>query len=456
MQSDPFQFIDKEATQELKKDSKYELFRKWCDEQGMNLEKVSFPCAYGPTGFLIGVGARKKIKAGEWILRTPCNSRIDSETIRNSPGIGQTINALDFHQDFTLSLYFMHQNLLGSQSQLYYTIQVSNPADLPFLWNDNEIEFIQDKHAILLIKQMRTQILKDAEEIYNKLLETGCVDKFCSGDQTKENFFQQYLISWQYVLTRYVWYEFYLKYHTMTPFIESMNHTHGRYSFHQLVDSEGRILTQNTIGIPNCYSIPGFESINGHYFPPAQEELDKIISEIEIETVEETSFSIIPPEGTFFQMVSMYDLEEGEQIPYNYGHVTNKSHLINYGFIIKNNQSDCISIKIRIKGYEKNIILHRNNKNDKFLGSCKQILQDCGLVTCSNSLVYQIAIDLIKQQYVFDFGKSLDETEDLTENLENSRKRLAFEYRTQQRQIYTYHVAQLQNLLQGEKSNQFQ
>lgn len=74
----------------------------------MNLEKVDFPCAYGPNGFLIGVGARKNIKSGEWILRTPCSSRVDSGTIRSSLGIGELINALDFNQDVTLSLYFMH------------------------------------------------------------------------------------------------------------------------------------------------------------------------------------------------------------------------------------------------------------------------------------------------------------------------------------------------------------
>lgn len=69
---------------------------------------------------------------------------------------------------------------------------------------------------------------------------------------------------------------------------------------------------------------------------------------MQIETVEDTTFSIIPPEGAHFQMTSLYDLVEGEQIPYNYGHVANRFHLINYGFIIKNNLSDCFSIKIRI------------------------------------------------------------------------------------------------------------
>ncbi|CDW72890.1 UNKNOWN [Stylonychia lemnae] len=389
-------------------------------------------------------------------MRTPCSSRIDFETIRNSSGVGELIKDLDVNQDITLSLFVMHQLILGTESDIYNPISVSTPADLPFQWSDDEIDFIKDIQTIALIRKMRDQNTKEAHEVYDIVLQHNYVDKFCSGDQTKENFVTQYLDAWQISQTRLIQQEFNLKYYTMAPMIESINHTQGKHSICQVVDSEGNVLTENNIGNLNCYCIPGFEAVNGAYFPPSAEELETIITEVPIEMVKDSTSYFEPPEGSFFQLVSAYDLEEGEQIPFNYGHMTNRYHFINYGFFLRNNDYDCFSIKLKVSEKERFIILHKNNKNDKFLASCKQVLNDAGLTTCTYALVCQFAIDLIKQQYILDFGSSLDDAEERIEEFENNRKRLAYEFRTEQRQIYSQHVVELQKLIVSKNNTLFQ
>ncbi|CDW87207.1 UNKNOWN [Stylonychia lemnae] len=445
--SDPFQRSNIKATQELQKDPKYASFLVWCKEQGMCLEKINFPTVFGPQGYLVGIATNQKIQTGEWFFKIPCSTRTDFQTIRESPYIGQILKALDINEDLTLSLYIMHQLLIGTQSRIYHPLSVFTPADTPFLWSNEEINLIGDKQTVNLINKMKDQTLQDAQEIYNKVLEFGILDKFCIGEQSRENFIQQYLLAWQYSQTRYVQYEFYLKFHTVAHLIESMNHTPGRYSLHQLVDSNGNVLASNKIGITNLYCIPGFESINGQYVAPNLDELNEIISEVPIEINNEQIHSMVPPEGSYFQMVSLYDLEEGEQIPYNYGHVTNRSLLINYGFIIQNNESDCFSIILQIQGRQKHIILHRNNKSDKFLAACAEVLKDSGLIKYSNDLVCQFGIDLIYQQYYLDFEKQLDDVEEISEEQLSSRKNMALEFKQYQKIIYQYHVNEIRKLM---------
>ncbi|CDW71222.1 UNKNOWN [Stylonychia lemnae] len=447
-QPDPFQFVNKVATQELKKNPKYTRFQDWCIEQGINMERIDYPCAYGPSGFLVGVGTSQQIKKGEWTLRIPCRSRIDYETIRNSQGVGQIIKSLDVNQDFTLVLYYMHQLLLGTESHLYNPLSVSAPADLPFQWTDEQIDFIQDIPAITQIRQMRAQTLKEADEIFIKVLENGCLEYFCSGEKIKENFVKQYIEAWVIYQTRLISFGFNLKYQSMIPMIEQVNHTPGRSSVWQVVDSEGQVLTENSIGNLNCYCIPGFEAINGQDFsPPSEEVLQAIISEVPIDVVQDTTSYFVPPEGSFFQLVSSHDLEVGESIPCSYGDMTNRYHFVNYGFFLSNNESDCFTIKLKISGIEKLILLHSNNNNDKFLAACKKILNEAGLIACTYSLVCQFAIDLIKQQYLIDQGKSIDDVEQQIEEYKCNRKRLAYEFKNEQRKMYSQHIADLQKVI---------
>ncbi|CDW78169.1 UNKNOWN [Stylonychia lemnae] len=454
--SDSFQFFDKVATLELKKNPKYAKFLDWCTEQGINLERIDYPLAFGPSGFLVGVGTSKQVQKGEWTLRTPCSSRIDYETIRNSSGVGVIIKSLDVNQDFTLALYYMHQFLLGAESHLYHPIQVSAPADLPFQWTDDEIDFIQDIPAITQIRQMRAQALQDADEIYIKVLENGCLDYFCPGEQTKENFINQYLEAWVITQNRIISFGFNLKYYSIIPMIEQVNHTPGRSSIWQVVDSEGSVLTENSIGNLNCYCIPGIEAINGKSFlPPSEEVFETIISEVPIDVIQDTTSYFVPPEGSFFQLVSSHDLEVGESIPCSYGDMTNRYHFVNYGFYLSNNESNCFSIKLKISGKEQTILLHQNNKHDKFLSLCKQVLIDAGLKTCTYSLVCQFAIDLIKQQYAIDFGKSFDDAEQQIEEFDSKRKRLAYEYKTEQKKMYSYHITDLQKLIVSKNNTLF-
>ncbi|CDW80523.1 UNKNOWN [Stylonychia lemnae] len=456
-QPDPFQFSDKQAAQELKKDPKYTRFLDWCIQQGMNLERINYPSAYGPSGLLVGVGTNQQLKKGDWILRTPCSTRTDYETIRNSSGVGEIIKALDVNQDYTLALFYMHQLLLGTESHLYHAISVSAPADLPFQWTEEEIEFIQDTQAIGLIKRLRVQCLQEADEIYGKVMEHGCVDKFCPGEHTKENFVKQYFQAWSMTQSRLISFGFNLKYYSMLPMIDSMNHhTAKETSIWQVVDSEGKILTQNSTANLSCYCIPGFEAVNGpQYLPPSEQVLETIISEVPIGIVEDTTAYFVPPEGSFFQIVSAQDLEEGEQIPCSYGDMSNRYHFVNYGFFLRNNKSDCFSIKLKISGKEKIILLHKNNRLDKFLASCKQVFNDAGLNTCNYSLVCQLAIELIKQQYLIDFGNSLDDAEEPIEEFESNRKRTAYEYRTEQRKLYQEHVDELQKLIVSKNNTLF-
>jgi hypothetical protein len=74
--------------------------------------------------------------------------------------------------------------------------------------------------------------------------------------------------------------------------------------------------------------------------------------------------------------VATEPLVKGEQMPYHYGWCSSRFLLINYGFCLPNNPADALVIRLPIDGEEKILLLHRNNKQDKFLEALKTANKD--------------------------------------------------------------------------------
>lgn len=49
--------------------------------QGVNLDKIEYPAAFGPKGELLGIAVACDIQPGETIMSVPCSIRIDYQTI---------------------------------------------------------------------------------------------------------------------------------------------------------------------------------------------------------------------------------------------------------------------------------------------------------------------------------------------------------------------------------------
>ncbi len=80
----------------------------------------------------------------------------------------------------------MHQKLFGSFSPIYNSIVTATPPDLPLGWTDEEIDYLQDRHAIDCVLIMRKHINQMFDEIYSKMNDSNTLAHFfppCSSDE---------------------------------------------------------------------------------------------------------------------------------------------------------------------------------------------------------------------------------------------------------------------------------
>ena len=76
--------INWEVTERISKEEKYVKFNKWLKDNGVHCPSVRYPTAFGPTGGLIGISARRRIGPQEAYLYVPAKLTISETKVRQS------------------------------------------------------------------------------------------------------------------------------------------------------------------------------------------------------------------------------------------------------------------------------------------------------------------------------------------------------------------------------------
>jgi hypothetical protein len=165
---------------------------------------------------------------------------------------------------------------------------------------------------------MRKHINEMFEEIYTKINETNSLSYFFPLDNhTSKSLFEQhrefFIKSYTSVSTRYIQYEYRFKYFTYVPVIEFSNFTPDlKPPMYRLVDKNGNTLVSCNLGYPNCYGIPGLEAHLGKPFNIVKEKISSVISEVEIDTLDDSSFYFDPKDEHIMEIVATEPLKKGE------------------------------------------------------------------------------------------------------------------------------------------------
>ena len=165
------------------------------------------------------------------------------------------------------------------------------------------------------------------------------------------------------------------------PLVEFSNFTVDQPApLYRIFDSQGKPLTECTLGYPNSYGLPGLETHMGRPYSEVKARLSSVVSEVEIDEAGDAAFYFEPNEpGLHMEIVARTPLKRGEQMPYHYGNCSSRFFLVNYGFCLPNNQADAITLRIHLRGEEKIVLLHRGGSQAKYLSLISEQLKDLGL-----------------------------------------------------------------------------
>lgn len=113
----------------------------------------------------------------------------------------------------------------------------------------------------------------------------------------------------QCAATRYIQYEYHLKYMTYTPIVECSNFTiDKRPPLYECVDSFGNVLTSCELGYPSTYGVAGLETHLGRGIEEVKKELPSIVSEVDFDVLDENSFFFQPENAHTLRIVASEDL----------------------------------------------------------------------------------------------------------------------------------------------------
>ena len=123
------------------------------------------------------------------------------------------------------------------------------------------------------------------------------------------------------------------------PLIEFSNFTPDQPApLYRIVNGEGKVLTECTLGYPNCYGLPGLETHMGRPYSQIKSEVASVVSEVEIDEAGDAAFYFEPKESDLrMEIIARTPLKRGEQMPYHYGHCSSRFFFVNYGFCLPNN-----------------------------------------------------------------------------------------------------------------------
>ena len=99
-------------------------FREWAAINGVNVDKVSYPAAFGKDGALTGGFASQPIPEGECFVEVPESATISRKSVYNSelkPLFDRHPEIFDKHQELDLSIviYVWYERMKGEGSRWY-------------------------------------------------------------------------------------------------------------------------------------------------------------------------------------------------------------------------------------------------------------------------------------------------------------------------------------------------
>jgi hypothetical protein len=211
---------------------------------------------------------------------------------------------------------------LGDASEVYHSFQTATPPDLPMSWKPEEIEVFQDRTTIEFVLRMRKTLEGIATRLYESMrtaenLGVQVFSYFCpidiSEQQDPSAFTDYFSECLQSAATRYIQYEYHLRYMTYMPIVEFSNYTiDKRPPIYETLDAEGKVLTRCELGYPSTYGVPGLEAHLGRGIEEVKKELDSVVSEHEFDVLDDESFYFEPENAHTLRIVASEDLEAGE------------------------------------------------------------------------------------------------------------------------------------------------
>jgi hypothetical protein len=138
-----------------------------------------------------------------------------------------------------------------------------------------------------------------------------------------------------------------------------------------VVNIEGQVLAETSLGFPNSYGICGLETYHGRHYEIVAKDFQRVITEHPIEPLDPGYFHFEPQHDHIFRLLATEHLTKGEQIRYHYGRCSNRFFLINYSFCLPDYPADALVLNLCLGGQDKIIMLHRNGSQTLFLEAVK-------------------------------------------------------------------------------------
>ena len=102
---------------------------------------MRYPVAFGPTGDLIGMSAKREISLNEAYVYCPMRCIINASKFRKDPQVGHLIEKhpelfeeRDNRDHLVVIFYLIHEMSKGRDSFWYHYFQVSALPDMPAKW----------------------------------------------------------------------------------------------------------------------------------------------------------------------------------------------------------------------------------------------------------------------------------------------------------------------------------
>ena len=155
-----------------------------------------------------------------------------------------------------------------------------------------------------------------------------------------------------------------------------------------MVNTEGQVLPETSLGFPNSYGICGLETYNGRRYEIGQKTSHGSLQNIPLSPCNLANFHFELHQDHIFRLLATESLTKGEQIPYHYGCCSNRFLLIIYGFCLPVYPADVLALILLLGGQDKIILLHRNGSQTLFLEAIKLSLEEQGLSGTDQGIMY--------------------------------------------------------------------
>ena len=209
-------------TREMQALPQFVAVHAWLKEHGAVYDSIEYPVAFGRSGDLVGIAAKRPIGPEEAYLYIPNKLIINEDKVLNSDIahiVRRHADVFEEHADaeYLRLIFFMTCELAKGPRSLWHPyFQIAQESDLPCFWEPHELEWLED--ALL-----KAEILEYKEEYE---AEYQCLREIASlypGDIELEAFTpERYKLAFTITVTRCFGWS--LPHTSVVPFADCANH----------------------------------------------------------------------------------------------------------------------------------------------------------------------------------------------------------------------------------------